>query len=1131
MILDIEKSTGHVVPPAADIVERLKYWVEVQPDNDAFIFLVDGEEEEVQLTYRELDRRACAMAQQLTEMGLRGERALLLYPPGLDFVIAFYGCLYAGVIVVPAYPPKRNRNMQRIQAISDDAQASVALTTEDVLLRTIDSLEEAPHLEALTWRATDKMDTALGENFSPVETCPDDLAVLQYTSGSTGAPKGVMISRGNMFHNTQLITHGFAPNCTHGGLTWLPTYHDMGLVGGVLQPVSCGLSNVLMSPLAFLQKPVRWLRGISRHKVVISGGPNFAYQLCVDKITPEQMEGLDLSRWDVAFNGAEPIRPDTLAAFTEKFAPVGFHADAHYPCYGMAETTLIITGGVKQEGATVRHFDGKKIDQRQVRAVEESDANARSLVGCGAALPEMDIVIVEPETCRLLPDDKIGEIWVRGASVALGYWRNEEATEATFGGRILDSEEGPYLRTGDLGFIDEGQVFVTGRLKDLIIIRGVNRYPQDIEKTVEKAHDKLTTGGVAAFSTDVDGRERLVVVAETERDRGIAWNEAIDAVRRKVTSEHELPPDAVILVRHASLPKTSSGKIQRYACRQDFINGTFRVVEQWQAWSSDVNGDVGKKDHRPTAIRSFEGAIAPAGELPSDRVLRIVMEEVHGIAKGRAAGLHADSNIVELGLDSLERVEIIAELEELFGGRLPEEILPDIETCREVAEAVEKFMGTEPKARSARPRDYEVPASFYRFEEMPEYHQLKAQETLLMSTGMPNPFFAEHQRVSNETTVIDGKELINFSSFNYLGMSGEERISAAAKKAIDQYGTSVSASRLVSGEKTLHRELERTIADFVGVESAIVYVSGHSTNVNTIGHLMGPGDLIVHDALAHNSIVQGSLLSGARRRPFPHNDYEALDNLLADIRHEYRRVLVAVEGVYSMDGDYPDLPKLIEVKERHKAFLLVDEAHSIGTMGPHGRGLGEHFEIDPRSVDLWMGALSKALGSSGGYIAGCKEVIEYLKYTAPGFVFSTGISPPNAAAALASMQLLEEEPDRVARVIANSQLFLRLAREKGLNTGLAKGTPVVPIIIGNSLHALVLSRRMFEQGVNVQPILHPAVEEKAARLRFFISSNHSEEQIRKTIDLLAQELGKVDSNYQGLIDQPLDIPAVNWVET
>lgn len=571
-----------------NLMDSLRFWATHSPESTAFCFLRDGESDRICWTYEELDRRARMVAAKLQSMNMAGQRALLLYPPGLDFVAAFFGCIYSGTIAVPAYPPRRNRNMNRIQAISDNAEATAALSVYDVTDRVSGLLDQAPHLKNLAWIPTDTLEDQLVDQWTRPELEPETIAALQYTSGSTGTPKGVMLAHRNLMHNMKSISYGFEPGRIGNGVFWLPTYHDMGLIGGILNPVFSGLTCILMSPLAFLQKPIRWLQTITRYRTTISGGPNFAYELCIQKVTDDQLQELDLSSWDIAFNGAEPIRASTLEAFIERFAPVGFRAEALYPCYGMAEATLIVTGGEKRAPAVFRTFQGKALDEHQVIPVEADHPEARKLVGCGSVLPGQDLRIVDPIHCRQLPADRVGEIWIDSPSVGLGYWENPGATQETFQAKLADSTSGTYLRTGDLGFLHEGELFVTGRLKDLIIIRGVNRYPQDIEQTVEQSNHHLQAGAVGCFSVDISGRERLIVVSEVERIRRKDWSDVIESIRKKVTLEHEITPDGVILVRFGSIPKTSSGKIQRHACRDGFLNDTLTVVAQWFAWNRET---------------------------------------------------------------------------------------------------------------------------------------------------------------------------------------------------------------------------------------------------------------------------------------------------------------------------------------------------------------------------------------------------------------------------------------------------------------------------------------------------------------------------------------------------------------
>jgi len=391
-----------------------------------------------------------------------------------------------------------------------------------------------------------------------------------------------------------------------------------------------------------------------------------------------------------------------------------------------------------------------------------------------------------------------------------------------------------------------------------------------------------------------------------------------------------------------------------------------------------------------------------------------------------------------------------------------------------------------------------------RFDKLPGYQQMRIIREGSERLGIANPFFKVHEGTAGATCRIGGREYINFASYNYLGLSGHPEVVQAAKEAIDCYGTSVSASRIVSGERPIHRQLEQALADTYGVDEALVMVSGHATNVTSIGYLFGPKDLIVHDAFIHNSIVQGIQLSGARRLSFPHNDWAALDALLKENRRQFERVLIVLEGLYSMDGDYPDLPRFINIKQRHKTFLMVDEAHSFGVMGATGKGIREHFGVEGREVDIWMGTLSKTLAGCGGFIAGESALIEQLRYLAPGFLYSVGIPPTLAAASLAALACMQREPERIARIQANGRLFLELAKAAKIDTGTSNGLAVTPAITGSSLKAARLSESLFQRGINVQPILYPAVPEKAARLRFFISSEHSEDQLRHTVKHLAK---------------------------
>ncbi len=565
----------------SNLVELLQRRSRQQPQQQAYTFLQNGTEATEHLTYEELDQKAQTLAAHLQTVAKPGERALLIYSAGLEFVRAFFGCLYAGIVPVPIQPPRLHRSPDRLQAIAQDAQVTIVLTTESFLSKLTEkvSMGALKHINSM---ATDNL-TSQSSFGSPPTILRDTLAFLQYTSGSTGTPKGVMVSHGNLLNNLNTIKQAFQLTPESVSVSWLPHYHDMGLIDGILEPLYTGFLGVLMPPTAFLQNPISWLAAISHYRATHSGGPNLGYELCINKITTEQQQGLDLSSWLSAYNGAEPIRPETLEKFAAKFQSCGFQSHYLYPCYGMAESTLMITGGNLEDEPTILAVEAEALAQNKVIKALSKGQNSSRIVGCGHSWLDSKVLIVNPETLTCCEDHEVGEIWVWSSSVAQGYWQQPEVTQATFKATVPGNSH-HFLRTGDLGFLHKGELFVTGRLKDIIIIWGRNHYPQDIEYSVSQSHPALRPDSGAAFSIEVNGLEKLVITQEVERSylRKLDIDEVLGAIREAVAADHDLQVYGVALLKTASIPKTSSGKIQRRTCREKFLNQTLDVVGQWQ---------------------------------------------------------------------------------------------------------------------------------------------------------------------------------------------------------------------------------------------------------------------------------------------------------------------------------------------------------------------------------------------------------------------------------------------------------------------------------------------------------------------------------------------------------------------
>lgn len=633
--------------PVSSLVHLLHERAEERPESRSYTFLTGGEETE-SLTFFQLNQRARAIGARLQQLRAHGERALLLYPPGTEYISAFYGCLAAGTVAVPAYPPRMNRNLQRLEAILEDARPKVVLTNETAYRQIRRLFDESPHLAQLEWVVTDQVPVTEAEAWVDPQVNGDTLAFLQYTSASTSKPKGVMVSHRNILHNQVLMQKAVQHDSETVAVSWLPLFHDMGLISVVLASLYNGMPCHLMSPVDFLKRPRVWLEAIARYRGTFSGAPDFGLQLCVDRISPQEREGLDLSSWNVAFNGSEPVRAETLNSFAKAFASCGFRRESLFTCYGLAEHTLFASGSFFKGAQT---FSRASLEAHHPRPAE--DGQSAHLVSCGAPLLDARIVIADALTRRRCTDGEIGEIWLASPSVAQGYWNQPELSERDFQARLEDGD-GPFLRTGDLGFLHGGELYITGRVKDLIIIRGRNIIPQDIEQTVEQHDTAIRPAFVAAVSVDAGGAERLVVIAEVRREvrRSIDTDALISSVRSNVAAEYAVEVSAVALLRPNTLPKTSSGKTQRAKARADFLAGQLDVLAEWR--DEAVFGRVEKTERAAAKGRGHQS------------VENWLVERIATRTKLSPERIERDVSVLSYGFDSLSAVAFVGEIEVTF---------------------------------------------------------------------------------------------------------------------------------------------------------------------------------------------------------------------------------------------------------------------------------------------------------------------------------------------------------------------------------------------------------------------------------------------------------------------------------
>ncbi|CAM2068040.1 AMP-binding protein [Sulfidibacter corallicola] len=669
-------------------LDLLRWRAQEKPDHATYLYLEDGEHREVPLTNHELDIKARAIAAKLQSLVKSGDRALLLFPAGLSYLTAFYGCMYAGVVAVPAYPPNRaslQKNLPRLMSIIEDAQASVVLCNTDIHGMAASLFENqyggGPH-----FIPTDQLSDEWAYDWTEPHVKADDIAFLQYTSGSTGQPKGVILNHHNILDNSERISRRFGIHANSVVVSWLPPYHDMGLIGGLLQPLYSGIRVILMSPFSFLRKPMRWLRTISQYGATCSGGPNFAYELCLQKATEKDLAMLDLSSWESAFNGAEPISSQTLDRFADAFSICGFQRDALYPVYGMAEATLMVTGGDPEDSHAAVPFDEEKLEEH--RAIRCDRVNGhRTLVGCGHALEEHVLEVVDPQSEAPCPNGNIGEIWVSGPSIAQGYFNQEALTERVFGAELGAYPGRKFLRTGDLGFLFEDQLYVTGRLKDLIIIRGRNYYPHDLERTVEYCHPAIRPGCAAAFSIEVDREEQLVLVQEIQRKCDPAeLPRVIEHIRRTISEQFEVRTYAIALIRQGTIPKTSSGKIRRSFTRHLFLEDKLEVIGKDVLQSDEVSHGYAECEELAAKLRDELDPIVRRAQLI--RIVTEILRAQPGLGKAK---ITPHTSLSTLGIDSVMATEMANQIENFLNVDLQVVMLLEGPKVADIAEEIQNL--------------------------------------------------------------------------------------------------------------------------------------------------------------------------------------------------------------------------------------------------------------------------------------------------------------------------------------------------------------------------------------------------------------------------------------------------------
>ncbi len=1147
------------------LVDLLRGRAKYQPNQRAYTFLANGETEIGHLTYADLDERARQLAAKLQQLKAMGERVLLLFPPGQEFINAFFGCIYAGAIPVPmTYTPRLHRAYRRFQTLVNNAEPTIALTTAKLHAKISQQAAYHQTLTELHWLVTNDIDSDTTFRWHPPSIDADTLAFLQYTSGSTRNPRGVMLSHGNLLNNLAIISDRFGVTTDDCGVIWLPPYHDMGLIGGYLQPIYGGFPVILMDSFDFVQQPIRWLRAITHYRGTISGGPNFAFEHCLS-IKAEELQGVDLSSWRVAFVGAEPVRYQTLERFSAQFSPYGFQRRALYPCYGLAESTLMVTGGDHTTIPSTQTIKRTELQHNQFVSTSSLDPDGQIVIGCGQPVDDHTVLIVDPDTQKPYTVDQqnsIGEIWISGPSVAQGYWREMVETQQTFQAQPISTSVQPspqfndhlFLRTGDLGALHQGELFITGRLKDMIIIRGENYYPQDFELAAENSHPALQSNGGAAFIVGDDESE-IVIVHEIKRHyRQANLTEVIEAIQHAIAEDYAIRLNAVVLIKPGSLPRTPSGKTQRYLCREKYLAQTLPVLalsDQGQCSPASTNINTNhlfrhfERGTSKEALRNIQKrdkvtlhgdpSAPPQDDISQSNdqlnldlasTYRIIEnhskhklfngreENLEGFVRNqieqmlglKPASLDVHLPIDALGLDSLKVAELKTNLEKNYQVNLTPELLSQNLTIVQLVQQL-NFGGPLESWTANNTTNDTTTKSVGSI--LDKAHAFNRREEF-QQQGIQIPYFRTLTQNEGPTAIFEGRQVLMFGSNNYLGLTTDKRVREATAQAALTEGPSLTGSRLLNGSTVRQREVEEKLAAFLEREDALIFTTGYQANIGLLSAFMTLDTTLLIDELCHASIYDGAAVGRCNIVQFQHNDVVDLEKRLQQVVSK-SQTMVMVDGVYSMEGDIAYLPEIQTLCQQFEVPLAVDDAHALGTLGTTGRGTEEHFEMIGQA-DILSGTFSKSLASVGGWVAANKEIVEWIRFYGRSMLFSASIPPPALAAASMALDILGEEPWRVHCLNENAIYWRTQLNQLGFNTGHST-TAIVPIIVGDDLQCLKFSQALLEAGVYVNTALYPAVPKDSALLRTSVMATHERSHLDQALEIFAtvsKQLGIIE---------------------